>query len=149
MSIGNYCQVDPVTVKSAATVRAAAELMRQKNVGSVLVMERDHPVGILTDRDIALGVIADRLDAEKVKVKDLVNKSLITIPETASIGQAARIMRRNALRRLPVINTKGKLVGIVTSDDVLDLITSELGRLNRATTRQVPGQTAIPAPVGN
>lgn len=146
MPISDHCGHQAVTAKPSLKVREAAELMKRENTGSLVIVERDRPVGILTDRDIALGTLADRRDPERTLVKEIMGRPAITISKDASVGQASRTMRYNALRRLPIVNEKGKLVGIVTSDDVLKLVTRELAQLGRAVESQTPEQRSAPVP---
>ena len=146
MPIGDYCRRDPVTARPTLTLREAAELMKRANTGSLLIVEQDRLVGILTDRDVALGVLAGRLDPEHVEVKELMSRPVATLPERASVSRASRAMRRNALRRLPLLDEQGKLVGIVTSDDLLRLVTGELASLGRAVASQTPEQSSALVP---
>ena len=97
---------------------------------------------------MALGTIAARRDPDEVTVEKLMSRPAVTISEQASIRQAAGMMRRNALRRLVVVDARGQLVGIVSSDDVLRLVSGELAQLGEAVARQIPGQTSAPAVAG-
>jgi CBS domain-containing protein len=138
MSIGAYCRRNPVTTSKRASVREAAQQMAKEEVGCLFVVEREHPIGVLTDRDIALRVLPRALDPDATVVGDLMQSPVVTIPEDAPVAQAGRVMRANALRRLAVVDRKGKLVGVVAADDVLGLVGRELADLAAAVAVQAP-----------
>lgn len=145
MPIGDYCEREVVTVRPGISVREAARVMRKDGVGCLVVVQRGHPTGIVTDRDLALQILPRGQDPDGVKVDDVMSRPVITIPESAPVAQAGRVMRANALRRLPVVDGRGKLVGIVTSDDVFQLIAGELSRLRDAIAPQRPRPEDDPA----
>lgn len=107
-----------VTIDVKHTVYEAAKLMSEKGIGSIVVLENAKPVGIATERDILQKVVAKRLDPASVKIKEIMSKNLITVSEKTSIIKAIRVMEKNKVRRLLVME-KGKLVGIVTQRDLL------------------------------
>lgn len=138
MPISDYCEKPAVTVRADETVRAAAERMRLAGLGSVAVVKDGRPIGIVTDRDLVLGTLGKRLDAGAVRVEELVSRPLVTIEQDASVREAARRMRRYAVRRLPVVDDKGQLVGVVAADDLLALTAGELSGLAAAIRAQAP-----------
>jgi len=107
-----------VTVDKNCSVREAAQIMSEKGIGCIVVMDDETPVGIATERDILQRVVAKGLDASKVKMEDIMSRPLITINGSMPIVNAIRVMQRNNIRRLPIIENK-KLVGIVTQRDLL------------------------------
>ncbi len=107
-----------ITVDKNNSVFEAARVMSEKGVGSIVVTDKGKPVGITTERDVLQRVVAKGLDASKVKMKDIMSKPLITINGNMPIINAIRIMEKNKVRRLLVLE-KGKLVGIVTQRDLL------------------------------
>jgi CBS domain-containing protein len=107
-----------VTVDKDSSVYEAAKVMSEKGIGSIVVTGDGKPVGIATERDILQRVVAKRLDASKVKMKDIMSKPLITVNGSMPIINAIRIMEKNKVRRLLVME-RGKLVGIVTQRDLL------------------------------
>ena len=107
-----------ITVDKDSSVYAAAKIMSEKGIGSIVIMDDGKPVGIATERDILQRVVAKKLDASKVKMKDIMSKPLITINGSMPIINAIRIMEKNKVRRLLVME-RGKLVGIVTQRDLL------------------------------
>ncbi len=105
-----------VTAAPQRTVREIAELMRERNVGSVVIVQDDRPVGFVTDRDLALSVIADGRDFGD-HVADHASFPVITAEPATSVEEAAELMVRHGLRRLVVVDAE-RLTGIVTLDDL-------------------------------
>ncbi len=95
-------------------------------MGSVVVVDRGRPAGILTDRDIAIRVVSEARDADATSVGTVMSSPVVTVPEYAAVGEALRSMRAHRIRRLPVVNEAGMLVGILALDDLLDLLAEEL-----------------------
>lgn len=104
------------------SARLAAERMRNDNVGCLVIVDEDRPVGMLTDRDLMLGILHERRDPDQVTVEEIMSKPLVTIDTLASLSDASRLMRSKRIRRLPIVDDDGKLVGIQTADDVIELI---------------------------
>jgi CBS domain-containing protein len=109
---------NPSAISRSASVLDAAELMRGNNIGDVIVLEEDRLFGILTDRDIVVRGLAERSDPETTPVGEICSCDLTTIEPTASVEQAVRLMREKAIRRLPVVDENGDVVGIVSIGDV-------------------------------
>jgi len=107
-----------ITTKTDSSVREAAELMRKKNVGSIVVTYEGKPVGIVTERDMVERVVARGLDASKVQMKEIMSKSLITTTGEMPIIEAIRMMQKKKIRRLLIMENK-KLIGIITQRDLL------------------------------
>jgi CBS domain-containing protein len=107
--------------------------MRQEHVGDLVVVESrangSVPVGILTDRDIVVGVVAKRVDPRAVTVGDTMTRNPLTIRDDASLEFALREMRRYGVRRAPVVRAKGDLVGIISIDDVVQHLAVQLTKL--------------------
>ncbi|MDP2992171.1 MAG: CBS domain-containing protein, partial [Deltaproteobacteria bacterium] len=114
MSIGEICIREVVIAKATDSIHKAAQLMRDYSVRTVIITENRHPIGILTDRDITIRVVAEGNDPHQSLVKDVMSARLLTVRESASVGDGIRIMRGRGIRRLPVIAQQGKLVGMVT-----------------------------------
>ena len=133
MTISAICSREVITVHRDATVLHAAMLMRQYHVGDVLVIE-DHggkavPVGILTDRDIVIELVATDLDCRVITVGDIMLAHLAVVKEDEGIFDAIQLMSSKGIRRLPVVDKDGSLLGIVTFDDMLLLLAKEFGAL--------------------
>jgi CBS domain-containing protein len=133
MSIGEICNRDVVVVEKNATVQEAARLMRQYHVGDLVVTaERDGvrvPVGLITDRDIVLEVLGEGVEINAVSVGDIMSDKLITTHEEDELWDSLQRMRIAGVRRLPVVDERGGLQGIVTLDDVIELLADELAQV--------------------
>ena len=116
-TVRDVMTTDLVTCPSSAPVMDAAGHMRDRNIGDVLVVDDGSVRGIVTDRDIVVRCVANGGDVRQATVGDVCSGNLTTVASDASIEEAARIMRDNALRRLPVVDG-GKPVGIVTLGDL-------------------------------
>jgi CBS domain-containing protein len=140
MSVGQYCNRDVVVVAKQEPVQEAIRLMRRHHVGDVVVVdslgENVKPVGILTDRDIVLEILAQDIDMNTVRISDVMTYKLLTVTEDTSILDAIELMREKAVRRLPVVNASGFLVGIITVDDILEIITEQLHGIVSLVARQ-------------
>ncbi len=140
MTIGTICNREVITVQRDATVLHAAMLMRQYHVGDVVVIQsrknKTIPIGIVTDRDIVVELVATELDCKVITVGDIVINKLITVKENAGIFEAMQLMADKGIRRLPVVDDAGELVGIITLDDLLLLLSKELAALTKLVTRE-------------
>lgn len=128
-----------VTATLDDTVFDVACRMRDKHVGSVVVVRDGRPVGMLTDRDIVLRVVAEGIDAQKVLVSSIVTYDAVTVLRTDGFETAARTMREHGVRRVPIIDADGRVTGIVTADDLIALLGRELSALGEAITSNVDG----------
>jgi predicted transcriptional regulator len=121
-------------------VKAVAQLMREYHVGSIVVVDEPNgkrmPAGIVTDRDITVAVVALGLKAEEIQVGDVMNQELVAVREDAGVAETVELMRMKGLRRLPVTDSAGALVGIVAADDVLSLLAEEMAALASMVTRE-------------
>jgi len=140
MSAGEYCNREVIVVARSESVRDAVNLMRQHHVGTVVVVEetgdKPKPVGILTDRDIVLEILAEDVDLDSVNIGDVMSFELATVDENTKLLDAVRLMKEKGVRRLPVINTNGGLEGILSVDDVIDLLAEELSNISRLISRE-------------
>ena len=140
MSIGEFCNRDVVIVHKGENAVEAAKLMRQYHVGDVVVvMDKDDkkvPVGILTDRDIVIELVAEQVDPESVSVGDVMSDHLHIISESDELLDVIAQMRSKGVRRAPVVSKEGELVGILTLDDVLDVLAEALNDLVLLTGRE-------------
>jgi CBS domain-containing protein len=143
MRVSQVCTQDVVCVASDCTVRAAAETMRTRHVGSVVVIDGrsvddvgNAPIGLLTDRDIVVAVVAPGILPDVVTVADVMSLPLYTIEEDADLVDAIHRMREKAVRRLVVTNRAGGLAGILAMDDAYEALTGQLSDLQRAVDRE-------------
>ncbi|NWG86840.1 MAG: CBS domain-containing protein [Hydrogenophilaceae bacterium] len=148
MTIGAVCNREVVIAERSMDVPEAARLMRQYHVGTLIVVEdvegQRRPVGIVTDRDIAIEVVAAGVSPDGLTVGDIMGAELATVRETEGVFDTIRYMHSRGVRRVPVVDNGGWLVGIVTLDDLFELLAEEInemaglisrGRLREAATR--------------
>ena len=130
MNVGTLCQRTVITVGPADELSAAARLMRERHIGYLVVVQDSGggaaPVGVLTDRDIVVTIIARETESGQLKVGDVMTRSPVTVPESESLATALRQMRAIGVRRIPVVGKRGELTGLLSLDDVLDTLVSEL-----------------------
>ncbi len=135
MPLGEICNREVVFITREGSIRDAIGLMRNHHVGAVVVVDeiqgRRLPVGVLTDRDIVLELLAKDVELGRVSVGDMMSRELLTAREEDDIMDTIKRMRSAGVRRLPVIDNEGCLVGIVTVDDLIDLIAEQLTDLTR------------------
>ncbi len=150
MAIGELCSRDVVFVQRNESVADAARLMREHHVGSLVVVDtskgRRAPVGMITDRDVAVGVVALGLDPEKTQVEAAMRAEVVSVKENEGVGRAAQLMRTKGVRRLPVVDGSGALVGVLAADDLIELLAEEMsglaGMLGRGASRERTERTA-------
>jgi CBS domain-containing protein len=131
--VGAICTKPPVTVSPEATIHEAAHRMWTRKVGALVVADdAGKPLGILTDRDIVVRVVAAGKDPAKVQVGRVVRRQPAVIREDRGVLDATRILSRRGVRRLPVVDARGKLVGMLALDDLLMLLGSEMGHIASA-----------------
>ena len=117
-SIRDVMTKDPQSLESGASVMEAARLMRDEDAGIIPVVEGEKLVGTVTDRDIAVRVVAEGKSPESVTVGEIASRDLVTIDPQQELSEALRLMARHQVRRLPVVEEDGKLVGIVAQADI-------------------------------
>lgn len=135
MRIADICTHDTITCSRDETVQGAAMLMRRHHVGDLVVVDQDGagnvPVGILTDRDIVMAVIAPGLDPASLLAGDVMSEDLLIASEADDVVETIGHMRLRGIRRVPVVDAKGLLSGIVSSDDLLEFLAEEMSELSR------------------
>jgi CBS domain-containing protein len=145
MPVGELCNRDVVILRREDTILAAAKLMRQHHVGDVVVVDDSsgfrRPVGIITDRDVVIEIMATELDQKVITVGDIMTGGLVTVKESLGVFEAIQYMRTKAVRRLPVVDEQGALVGILTLDDLLQLLSEELVAIARLIAHQQQKET--------
>jgi CBS domain-containing protein len=140
MDIGKFCNRDVVCAARDTTIVEAAHMMRRNHVGDVIVVDQvddgRRPVGIVTDRDIVVEVVAAGLDPGLVKLGDLLLQPLVTVEEGADDAETIRLMTTKGVRRIPVVSETGLLVGIITLDDLLHRLAPPLAELSDVAIRE-------------
>ena len=140
MAIGEVCTRVVVVARRGESVATAAQLMRERHVGCVVVVDEDGgrrvPAGILTDRDIVVAVVAPGLDPAVILVGDVMSAELLSIDEGAGIAETVELMRARGIRRLPVTDAAGTLIGLVAADDILSLLAEEIAGIAGMVSRE-------------
>ena len=139
-TIGQLCNRAVVTVGAGATIAEAATLMREHHVGALVVAEDvaggPAPVGMLTDRDIVVEVVAAGLSPQTIKVGEIVQRAVFSVAEDEGSEDTIRLMAIKGVRRMPVVDSGGRLVGIVTLDDILRHLIGSLTALGDLAERE-------------
>ncbi|MDQ2983391.1 MAG: CBS domain-containing protein [Actinomycetota bacterium] len=117
-SIRDFMTSNPTTVSPDQTVVEAARVMKAEDTGIVPVVEGDRLIGTITDRDIVIRVLAEGKEPSSTRVEEVASKELVTVDPQQDLDEALRLMARNQVRRLPVVEEDGKLVGIISQADV-------------------------------
>jgi CBS domain-containing protein len=141
MSVGRICSRVVVTVSSNESIRVAAQRMAEKDVGTLVVVDPNRvseAVGIITDRDLAIRCIGGGLDPDQTQVSKVMTAPVQSVDEETSIEEALSRMAGAATRRLVVTGTGRSLVGILSLDDVLELLVEEAASIGRLLEKQRP-----------
>lgn len=140
MTVGEICNRDVVVVRRDEPVTEAARRMREHHVGDLVVVDEKPggrvPVGILTDRDLVIEVIAKGVDLNTVTVGDVMSNQLLTAAEADDVAETIKIMRAKGVRRVPVVSRNKTLAGILAVDDLLDLYSEQIADLTALIARE-------------
>jgi CBS domain-containing protein len=142
MSMNKFAKKDVVTVDRRATVTEAALKMKDRSVGCLVVLDKDNksprkPVGIVTDRDISLAVVAKSVSPDSVAVEDIMMRHPVTAKISEGLYQSILTMQNHGIKRLPLVDDHDNLVGIISSDDLTRFIAEEMLSLASITERQI------------
>lgn len=147
LTVGEICMRDVVFAYPNMSVSEAARLMREEHVGSLVVVsdteQKRLVVGMLTDRDIALAAVAAEHAAAMLRVADIMSKNLVATRPEDSMHAALGLMRHHGVRRLPVTDADGALIGIVALDDLLDILAEELQGLVQVIAREKQRESQV------
>lgn len=128
MSLERFCRKEVITATPGEPVWTAAQKMTQAHVGAVVVVDDNRaPIGILTDRDVAARVVAGLRDPEDTPVGDVMTAHVESLPQTTPLDSALFAMREYGVRRMPITDEKGRVCGLLSLDDLLVLLSAELG----------------------
>ena len=140
MPVGEVCVREVIFCNRSTTINEAAQLMRQYHVGDLLVVdEKDGkriPVGIITDRDIVLSVVAVKLDPGVISAGDIFSEKIVTVREDQNLFDTIQLMRAHGIRRMPVVDQQGTLAGIVSVDDLVQLLAEEMSELAKLISKE-------------
>jgi len=141
MTAGEYCNREVIITRQNASITEAAMLMRQHHVGDLIVVEKQGkktlPIGIITDRDIVIEVIAQKADPDSLIIKDIMSTGLITIEEKESLLDSLEHMQNQGVRRMIVVDGQGNLQGLLSADDAIELIAEAINNLTKLVKREV------------
>jgi signal-transduction protein with cAMP-binding, CBS, and nucleotidyltransferase domain len=133
MNIGEICTRRVVIAQRGTSIRDVAGLMREQHTGDIVVTEeaggRQVPIGILTDRDLVIEILAEGLNPAELTAGEVMTENPVTAREGDGIFETVQLMRSAGVRRAPIVEASGALVGIVSLDDILEVMAEELGNL--------------------
>ncbi|WP_129781986.1 CBS domain-containing protein [Peristeroidobacter soli] len=128
MKVGEVCRRGAVSIANTESISSAARLMREHHVGFLIVHrlgdDTRRPIGVLTDRDLVVEVMAQRVDPDTVTVDDVMSRDLVVANETEDLSDVLQAMQLAGVRRVPVVDLRGGLAGVVAMDDAFDVITT-------------------------
>jgi len=146
MHIGEICTRSVVTCGRDTSVLELAQLMRDHHVGAVIVVDEHEgkltPVGVVTDRDLVVEVMAKGVNPDLLRAGDLIANDLVTVFESELVYDAICHMRSKCIRRLPVVDANNHLLGILTADDVTEFLAEELTEVARIVPHQIKREHA-------
>jgi CBS domain-containing protein len=121
-----------VTATPETNVRMLAVLMRDRHVGAVVITEKERPVGIVTDRDVVSRVVASNRNPMTIRARDVMSPDLVVALEGTPLSEVTEQMRARGIRRVPVVDARGRLVNILTLDEILVVLGEEIANMGRA-----------------
>ncbi len=133
MPVFDLCSKDLVYIEEQSSLKQAAQLMKKHNVGGVIVVDTyagKKPVGIITDRDIALCCVDEKLSLTK-KIQKVMTKKIVTMPRDAGIAAVVEKMEKDKVRKIIILDKQGHACGLVSSDDILELLAREINALGK------------------
>lgn len=140
MRASEICTQQVIYIDRRASVREAAQSMRGHHVGALVIADQPDgervPAGIITDRDIAVCVVAAGIQPDNLTVEDVMSRDVATCTESEDLFDIIATMLARSVRRLPVVNDNGGLVGMVSADDLYGALSTHLRMLNQAMTRE-------------
>ena len=148
MGLVKCCREQVVAVSPDTPAVEVARIMGEKNVGRVVIVTGDNrPVGVITDRDLAVRVMAQERNPGEVRAGDIVTRDVITFRDSMGVYEAIQKMTAEGIRRMPVVDDAGKLIGIVTMDDIIRMLGEEMAAIAKNIEKQSPPMQKEAAPV--
>ncbi len=139
MGLIQCCREEVVAVSPDTPAVEIAKIMDTKNVGSVMVITgEDRPAGIVTDRDLVVRIVAKGMRPEDVTAEEIMTKDLVTFKDDIGVYEAIEKVTREGIRRMPIVDDNGRLIGIVTQDDMIRLLSDEMAKLAHTIEKQSP-----------
>lgn len=141
MTIGEYCNREVTITEQDTSVNEAAILMRHHHVGDLVVVDKQEekmvPIGIVTDRDLVIEVLAQNVDPDSLSIKDIMSTDLVTVNENVTLLSVLDIMQKERVRRILVVDELGGLQGILSADDAIELIAEAMNNLTKLVKREM------------
>ncbi len=111
---------NPLIVSGELSVREGARILKKRGVSTIIIEEEGNPIGIVTDRDLVTKILAENMDPDKTKLRDIMSNPIVMIPHNENVADAARVMSRRKIRKLPVVKD-GKIIGILSENDIVKI----------------------------
>ena len=147
-SVGQICKRNPVTCASDAEITDVVDLMREQQVGSVILVQEmtdgTRPYGIITDRDLVVRVFTAGVEYDSLTIRDVATTDLKLVRENDGMGEAIHVMHEAGIKRLPVVDSVGRLIGIISGDDLLLHLANEVQELASLFIRGTAEESASP-----
>ena len=144
MTIAEICCRNVDWAEPFESVQTAAQRMHARKLGTLIVVDDAQvPIGLITDCDLTIRVLADALDPATTSVNDVMTRNVQTITEDHSLESAMQFMRRGPVRRLVVVDDDGRLVGVVSVDDILEMLAAEFSSIGQLLHAESPESLAI------
>ncbi len=151
MSVGQFCNRNIVVISKEDSIVDAAKLMRQHHIGSLVVVEKQagggKPIGIVTDRDLVIEVLAAQIGPEDVTIGDIMSFELVTAHEQDGLHETLKNMHAKGVRRVPVVDSSGAVVGILSWDDILEVMATQLTELSKLAASERQRESKVRPPV--
>ena len=147
MTAGEYCNREVVIVEPEVSITEVASMMREYHVGTLVVVDREgstaRPIGVITDRDLVIEVIAQEVPLDAVVVKDVMNKDLVYVTEQETLLNTIALMHSRGVRRIVVLDDNGNLQGIISADDAIELLAEAMNNLSNVVRREISNEQSI------
>lgn len=141
MTAGEYCNREIVVTEKNTSITEAAMLMRNHHVGDLVIVEKQAektiPTGIITDRDLVVEVIAQKVDPDALSLKDIMSTGLVAVEEKESLLDVLDVMQKKSVRRIVVVDEQGSLQGLLSADDVIELIAEAMNNLTKLVKHEI------------
>lgn len=142
MSIEGLLKRPVETLSPDASCGDAARQMRDCNVGAVVIQDEGRPLGVITDRDLAVRLVAAQLDPEETSIREVMSGDPVFLSRERSVDQLIAAMRDLAIRRVPIVDADGMLEGLVSMDDLVILLAEQLGSIANAIRKEIEAPSA-------
>ena len=147
MTAGEYCNREVMIVEPEVSITEVASMMREYHVGTLVVVDREggisHPIGVITDRDLVIEVIAQQVPLDALIVKDVMNKELVSVTEQETLLNTIALMQSKGVRRIIVVDDDGGLQGIISADDAIELLGEAMNNLCNLVRREIANEQSM------